>query len=286
MAQENPQGRARARAGYSSLRQASTTAYALLSLVILTIGTPDLRGQGADKGRFLRWAMEDPAGIVSSVHPRSLFIAAGGITGVIGVSRFDRKITDEVTEDQGGFASPILAVTNEFGGRRAKLPVAAIFGLTLLTRNERLQDAAFTSLESLVYAGSISYVAKALVGRRRPYQSDDPYSFDPISKYSSFPSGHTAAAFAVLMPWAFYYPHPVTFALAVAGGAGTAMARIAYSKHWASDVLAGAAIGFFTARALSRRHMESSRRIPLLNSWRVTPAIAPRQLSVSLTRTR
>jgi membrane-associated phospholipid phosphatase len=53
-----------------------------------------------------------------------------------------------------------------------------------------------------------------------------------------------------------YYPRWYT-ALLFAGAAGTAVARMGLEKHWSTDVLAGAGIGFFTGFFLSRLHMSA-----------------------------
>jgi membrane-associated phospholipid phosphatase len=97
--------------------------------------------------------------------------------------------------------------------------------------------------------------AKHLVGRARPYQDQDRDGFDfsPFSSQGAFPSGHTAAAFALATTvgdasgsrWA----RAALYSLAT----GTAWARIAEEKHWVSDVVAGAAVGILSARVANGR---------------------------------
>ena len=55
------------------------------------------------------------------------------------------------------------------------------------------------------------------------------------------------------MPWVFYYPGPVTYAMAGVA-TGTAIARIQRQKHWLTDVLGAAAISTFMSHYLVRRH--------------------------------
>lgn len=156
---------------------------------------------------------------------------------------------------RGGFAS-FLNVTNELGGPKVPPVAAGVFVLSLATNNDRLQDAAFTSLQSLVYAGMMTRSLKLVAGRLRPEADYGAYQFEPFTgANASFPSGHTTAAFAVVTPWVLYYPNVATYSLFVLAS-GTAVARIARDKHWPTDVLAGAAIGFFTARYLTHRHQD------------------------------
>ena len=77
---------------------------------------------------------------------------------------------------------------------------------------------------------------------------DDPDQFDPFSGHNSFPSGHSTVAFADAealdretsarwVPWAAY-------PLASLVG----WSRVRDDKHWGSDVVAGAALGYWAAR--------------------------------------
>lgn len=209
----------------------------------------------ASRTRFLRWAYQDAGAFIQSSDLRVPFYVLGSVALLAPASFLDESIKTEIQEEYGGGAEKYLNVVNELGGPRATIPVASVFAISLLTDDERFQDAAFTSLQSLVYSGAIHYSIKYLVGRSRPYQGEGPWSFDPFSGNTSFVSGHTATAFAILTPWAMYYPGPVTYGLLALGAGGTGIARIARDRHWATDVVAGAAIGFVTARWLSKRHI-------------------------------
>jgi len=57
----------------------------------------------------------------------------------------------------------------------------------------------------------------------------------------AFPSGHTAIAFATLLPIGLIYRSVLPFCIALASLEGIAM--IAYDYHFLSDVLAGAMVG-------------------------------------------
>ncbi len=71
----------------------------------------------------------------------------------------------------------------------------------------------------------------------------------------SFSSGHTATAFSIATIIANEYGNqplvpPLSYSLAFLAG----WSRMNDNKHWASDVIFGAAIGYFTAKAILKYH--------------------------------
>ncbi len=110
------------------------------------------------------------------------------------------------------------------------------------------------ALKSTLLGGAAAMVLKTIAGRDRPNASiDDPYSFHPFRfKDNSFPSGHTAVAFALATSFARETPDKWTdvgfFTLATV----TAYARMHDDKHWASDVVFGAGVGILSARFVHR----------------------------------
>jgi membrane-associated phospholipid phosphatase len=103
----------------------------------------------------------------------------------------------------------------------------------------------------------VTRTLKSAIGRVRPRDGSAPYDFQVFSQHRSFPSGHTTLAFALTVPWAVYYPGPITYGLVGLAG-GTAVARVARGNRWPSDVLAGALVGGATGYLLARRHLGSS----------------------------
>ena len=248
----------------------------LLSLAALLALPSLLHAQSTQsRTRFLRWAYQDAASLAHDFSQGSTPLYALGAMAVLTpLSSLDQSI-DYRIDTPGGPVGNFLDITNELGGPRVNLPVAGIFAVSLLTDDSRFQDAAFTSLQSLIYAGVISYGIKYTVGRFRPYEQTGSHRFAPFSGNTSFPSGHTTAAFAVVTPWVLYYPHPVTYGL-FALSTGTALSRIVREKHWATDVLAGGTLGVLTAYYLTRRHQNENKR------FTITPILGAHSASVSI----
>ena len=230
-----------------------------------------------DPGRFTRWMYRDSGALLMEVGPRLPLYAISATTFLLPASSRDEAVLDGVQSGYEGAWRSYLNVTNEIGGPLAVIPLIGIFEASLFTDDTRFQDAAFTSLQAWIYAGALSGAFKTIFGRVRPESGGRPLEFGFFSGNTSYPSGHTTAAFAIVTPWVLYYPHVATYAL-FAVSTSTAVARIALDKHWPTDVLAGAALGYFTARWLTVRHMGSDPGGGV--SFR--PVVAPESAGVEL----
>lgn len=212
--------------------------------------------------RVFRWMYQDLGALARNVAtPKFALYTAGTMAGTFGLAWLDDDAGDAVQGIYHGTFKDALDVADYLGGPKINLPVVVLAGGSLLTNSVRFQDAAFTSLQTLIYAGLIGYGLKGLFGRERPEWSDNTYAFfsrtgtNPFSHEgnSSYPGGHAIAAFGIITPWVMYYPHPVTYALYILP-IGTGISRIALSKHWATDIAVGAFIGVSMGRWLARLH--------------------------------
>ena len=106
-----------------------------------------------------------------------------------------------------------------------------------------LKDAIYIGT-TVVEAVGITYGLKYTFDRRRPYVKY-PQLVHPIEPEDSpsFPSGHTAAAFALATSLSITYPKWYVIAPSALWACGVGFARMNQGVHYPSDVLTGAAIG-------------------------------------------
>jgi len=105
------------------------------------------------------------------------------------------------------------------------------------------------AIDSLVVVESLKYS----LGRQRPFQGDGTGSF--FQGGTSFPSEHSAAAWAAAGVIAHEYPGPLSKIAAYGLAAFIDYSRIRARQHFPSDVFVGSVIGNFVAQDVySRRH--------------------------------
>ena len=133
-----------------------------------------------------------------------------------------------------------------------------LYSCGLIWHNDRAKLTALKGVEAFILAGISNQLMKHLTHRHRPSQDNPPnpglwegpfQGFD----YTSFPSGHSAAAFAIATVVATSYKETiwvpiVCYSLAT----GASLSRVYDNHHWASDVLVGSAIGFAIGQLVVR----------------------------------
>ncbi len=92
------------------------------------------------------------------------------------------------------------------------------------------------TVDALLTSTLITEVLKKTTHEKRPDGSD----------YESFPSGHATAAFAVATMQSHYHPKQAPFWYT--GAALISYSRVKLNRHYYKDVVAGATVGYFTAR--------------------------------------
>lgn len=157
-----------------------------------------------------------------------------------------------------------------FGANYSLLLMSGFLAHGLLARNERSVSTALLSLESFALSSLFTRIPKIIAGRERPdnLQGEGPFAIKGPFYGSSFPSGHTTAAFSVASVIATQYREtkwvPVA-AYSVASLVG--LSRIYDNKHWLTDVIGGAAIGTLVGNLVSHRTSNSKLTIvPFGNS--------------------
>jgi membrane-associated phospholipid phosphatase len=122
--------------------------------------------------------------------------------------------------------------------------------------NRWLRETSFLAGSAIIFSGTISTVAKLVVGRSRPYTERGHMSFKPFSlplvDVASFPSGHTIVAFAFSGVLAERIKN-VWASIGLYGlAASCGISRIYTDEHWVSDVVFGSIISVWVSHELVR----------------------------------
>lgn len=123
---------------------------------------------------------------------------------------------------------------------------------TYLLGDEKQRKFASTGLESVGIALFTTEVISLATKRERP-----------DGTANSFPSSHTAAAFALATVISDEYGEADKAVPYLAYGLATltAYGRLNDNKHWGSDVLAGALIGYYTAKTVQKINTSNNIKI-------------------------
>ncbi|MCF6170776.1 MAG: phosphatase PAP2 family protein [Bacteroidales bacterium] len=123
-----------------------------------------------------------------------------------------------------------------------------IYGLA--ADNHKARQIALGGAQVFVMTAVSTQIIKHLGHRHRPYNDEpaNPRLWEGPFKgweYTSFPSGHTSTAFALASFFSSVYKDKIWVGILSYGIAtGVGLSRVYDNKHWASDVLAGAALGY------------------------------------------
>jgi len=128
-----------------------------------------------------------------------------------------------------------------------------LFAAGEIGASDDLRKTAILGFESFLLSSAFTSVLKVIPGRARPYTGEGSHSFHPFSRrsaYTALPSGHSSAIWSVATVIADRTDNLVIDGICYGLAALTSLSRIHEDKHWASDVLIGSAVGYFTAKKI------------------------------------
>ena len=218
--------------------------------------------------------LKPPAPVVDTARGDPLFtgrdaIRAVGFAGLtVAMFPLDRSIARRLTNERSK-ANRFLNGASK-GVEYIADPGSIVIGTSLyligrFTDHPGIEDLGWHGTEAVLLGSGTALILKGLAGRARPYVTGDTTAHDfkfgggfSDGNRQSFPSGHTTAAFAAAAavvseaergwPGHFWLVAPAMF-----GGASlVGLSRMYHDKHWASDVVAGAAIGTFSGLKVVR----------------------------------
>ncbi len=200
----------------------------------------------------------------------------GAVTGVLIAT--DGSSRDAVHSWSGRYpwVGDVAPVVTEIGGLGGFAAAGALFGAGLLFKDARVRDTGYLAASAVLQTFLVDAVLKGVSGRQRPSAADGldhwagPGAFFKRFEsgrsdfYESFPSGHTASAFALATVVSLRSRSPWVGIAAYGAAAAVGLSRMALDKHWLSDVVAGAVVGHLVARLVVRGHDRRPRLVPTL----------------------
>ena len=195
---------------------------------------------------------------VTPVQPSSPLISrhTAAVAGLLfaGALLGDHEFREEAQERKSGMTNAVAGVGNSFGDWRILAPaLGAGYLAGEIAGSGPVKGTFLRAGAAVALATGISSGLKYTIGRNRPDIAGTNIEFRPFSGSNSFPSGHTAAAFAIATAVADQTTDGWSDYVLYGAASVTALSRINDNRHWTSDVLFGALIGHFSAKWIGRQ---------------------------------
>ena len=214
-----------------------------LLLLLAHLPTSPLAAQATDS---VPTTASEPRPLPPPVKLWHFGVAVGGVAAV---SLLDDDIQHWIMDNRTQGMEDVANVWQEWGGFYVPTGIAVgTLGLGLVTGKPEVTRTGARVATSVLGATVVGRVMKKAIGRARPSEADDQYTFDPFGDFNSFPSGHTLTAFALSTSLADAIDNKWADAGLYTLAAGTGVSRMIGNHHWFSDVVGGALVGITVAK--------------------------------------
>jgi membrane-associated phospholipid phosphatase len=203
-------------------------------------------------------------------------------TGAVGLTYiFDEDIRDKLQGAKSNDLDKAADVGNILGSPYLHIGLAAaLYGGAIIADSPKYKEMGEMLGESVILADATTLVLKQAIGRARPFVAGDKGSFRLFqfkNDYDSMPSMHTASSFAMASVLSATSESILAKLTYYAAATFVGFSRMYKDKHWASDIVLGAAIGELCGRVVTRYHGEhGSSRLTL------APMATPDGVSLAL----
>lgn len=183
---------------------------------------------------------------------RGMIRASAVAGGIVVLVALDDEIRDWAQERRTDGVDDWESRIEPLGeAKTAAVGALLVYSAGSLAGSDRVTETGRAMVEALFFADLFQLGGKALFGRTAP--GDASAAGDWFEEYPEgiFPSGHAARAFALATVLAERHGRTaawIAYPLATLVG----LSRVASDAHWASDVLAGAALGWGVGKAVVR----------------------------------
>lgn len=194
------------------------------------------------------------------VNKRGWLEGAGFTALTVGVGFLDKPVQQWAVRfrNNNEWTKNYSHTITNIGGLYEVVPFAGIATWGFVFKNEKLRTTTYLATQAYITSTIWSTLFKTLSGRTRPANFDPnspqneprfhgPFYKLPYGDNSSFPSGHTTLAFAAATVYAKEYKYiPIVPVISYSVATLISLSRITENRHWATDVLTGAALGYLS----------------------------------------
>ncbi len=208
--------------------------------------------------------------------------AAAGITTSLFFLDAELDKWATVQKDKHPFVENVSPVFTEFGGKYGYGLVGVIGTMSALFKKQKGVQTSLLASQAVITSGVWLQTIKLLTGRERPkgaylYSQNTSGEWNgPFSRfekqgaynksvfaYDAFPSGHTAVAFSIATVFATQYNDVKAIPIVCYSTASLiGISRMIEHEHWASDVFAGAVLGYFCGKQVTKHINKTHSKIP------------------------
>jgi membrane-associated phospholipid phosphatase len=185
-------------------------------------------------------------------------VAATSLTYV-----FDRDIQQKLQSDKNSGLKRATDAGTIAGNPFIHLGLAAlVYGTAVAADSPKWKETGEMMGEALILSDVSTLIIKEAVGRGRPNITNHKGDFKPFgfrSDYDSFPSMHTSSSFALASVLAATSESFSMKAAYYSAATFVAFSRMYQNKHWASDVVLGAALGELCGRVVTSYHASGNK---------------------------
>jgi hypothetical protein len=205
-------------------------------------------------------AKADSAKVPAPLFTTKDFVTIGAFAiGTVAMFPFDQRLAKHLINpgaQENKFFKNASTGVEAIASPGAYVIGGSLYAVGRLGHWDRVADLGLHGTEAVLLADVVTYAVKGITGRARPFVDNDtnPHDFRFLKGFrngerQSFPSGHATSAFAaaaaVTAETGTWWPKStwVIGPLMYGGATMVALSRMYHNKHWASDVVLGAAIG-------------------------------------------